>query len=484
MQEKINIEWLTEMTGDPFADAGGLVIQFFRHLPEFKGKTTLEIIEYVANVYINEWEGKLHPFFLNSPVTQAAFTEYEWEGERYSAREIKKMKLSDEQLNQARREDRKVSETVSYYQGLIDETVTYKVGYCEISGKKTKLFPAGRNNQILGGSGTFVNFYPNLQAAAFLSKECIIRMFFVPLGIHRLADKLALVVSNNQKVGQFFVFQNCLNNWSALKLGTSKGPIKSSFKNPANALFRFVDDYVQHLGRSMDIEEKTEFDPYLTSLSFYHFSNLGQGPDLGLYSMDNEVFSFYTYCNGQYKKEWQQFIASYYHPDNFKKSIFNEVTKAWETKEGEEITFEEYEKWKNFVLNALLNKISLLKYFLRWSKKNILPLDLIKTYQITMRGMKKETIEKIDSIATFIVDKDMDYMEEIIDSLNNVMSRDELRKVFLDLQVAAYKANVKEALISAEDYILYLFPEGGSWREVRDLLLISIYQIRNQDQSN
>lgn len=90
------------------------------------------------------------------------------------------------------------------------------------------------------------------------------------------------------------------------------------------------------------------------------------------------------------------------------------------------------------------------------------------------------SVEKIESIATLIVGQDVDYIEEMINSLNGTMSRAELRKIFLDIQSVAHRQKAKEALISAEDYVEYLLPPGASWSELRDVLVISIYHIANQ----
>ena len=58
-------------TGDPFIDVGGYVIQ---HLGErFPDKNIFELIEYATNVYVKQWGGKLHTYFLNSTITQPAF---------------------------------------------------------------------------------------------------------------------------------------------------------------------------------------------------------------------------------------------------------------------------------------------------------------------------------------------------------------------------------------------------------------------------
>lgn len=450
MKELLDKKWLTARTGDPFADVGGMVIDYLLHLPQMKNKSILELIDYAADIYIDNWGAKLHPFFLNSTITQAQFIG-----------------------------SRKREETLDYFTLLIVEDIPCRQGYCEITGRKTTLFPAGRHNQILTGSGTFVNYHSNLQPGTYLSKEILIRMFFVPLGVHRLADKIALITSNSEKVQQFFVFQNCINNMEAIANNTSVGPLKSIFRNPANALFKFIDNYLEHLESNLNNDEKRDFNAAGTSMDLYHFSNLGQKPEMALYAMDSDVFKFYTFCQTFYKPDWQLFIQRHYSPDNYSKSIFNEEEQKWETKEGEEITFHEYQRWRNFVLTALFNKGPLTRIFLKWSEKYPLPMAIITTYQTQIRGMKKGTVEKIEAIGMFIVSQEVAYVEDILQELNSAMSRAELRKIFLKLQELAYQRGAKDAIISAKEYLDYLVPVGSAWTELRDLFVICIYQKRH-----
>ncbi len=58
MTEKINIDWLTRSTGDPFADTGGWVIKFLWEQPHLKDKNILELIEYVAKIYVADFVKK------------------------------------------------------------------------------------------------------------------------------------------------------------------------------------------------------------------------------------------------------------------------------------------------------------------------------------------------------------------------------------------------------------------------------------------
>jgi len=49
-----------------------------------------------------------------------------------------------------------------------------------------------------------------------LSKEVLIRIFFVPFGALQLSDKIAILTSNNEKISRRFVRQNVIDNISRI----------------------------------------------------------------------------------------------------------------------------------------------------------------------------------------------------------------------------------------------------------------------------
>jgi len=443
---EINPNNLIQRTGDPFADTGGYVIKLLYTQRDFKEKRILDLIEYAAKIYVDSWDSKLNAFFLNSKITQPAF-----------------------------KRDQKISETLKYYQSLIDETATGYEGYCRISGRKTKLFPAGRDNHILSGSGTFINFHHSFESGLFLSKEVLIRMFFVPLGLVQLSDKIALIYSSNEAVSEFFINQNLQNNLRELGSGISEGILRSSFNNPANALFEFINDCLLQIPIIMPKEHdeiRTENTP---SLTLYHFTNFGAGPDVVIHKLSSEVFYFYAFCNRPlFKNEWNKFIRSNY--ENKKaKAVFNQATEVWEGKEKAE--YDTYKTWKNNVFQNLINNKSILPNIIKWVSIHPFPFNIVEIYQTLIRNMEKRTIEKIKHVADFIVsNKDADYIKRCIGRLNREKSPNGLRLFMLRLTEQNYNQDGKEPLINVDDYAEYLFPDGINWREVRDLLLIAIYE--------
>ncbi|HRP33185.1 MAG TPA: type I-B CRISPR-associated protein Cas8b1/Cst1 [Agriterribacter sp.] len=446
---RIEISWLINPTGDPFADTGGFVIKYLWALPHLKDKDILNLIEYVANIYVNKWGGKLHAFFLNSTITQPAF-----------------------------KGQRKIDETLKYYKGLIEEAIPFQEGYCRISGRKTKLFPAGRDNHILSGSGTFVNFHHNFEPGLFLSKEMIIRMFFVPLGLIQLSDKVAMLTSNYEKVTEFFVERNCIQNLQAIGSGISEGVLKSEFNNPANALFNFADSYLNtHLKNLLDGDEEVLFNAADVTLNLYHFTNFGASPEVNIYVLESKVFKFYAFCNRiKIKEQWSKFLRSNYKNSKFKGALYNEEKEEWNNK-NEEIEFEVYKIWRNIVLENLLNGNSILGSILRWNVNHPFPFIIVEKYQTIIKNMEKRTIDKIKQIADFIViDRDIDFITKGIKRLNGEKSPQGLRQFLLKLNSENYKNEAPDPLITVQDYVEYLFPDGGNWREIRDILLIAIYE--------
>lgn len=447
--EKIETNWLTLQTGDPFADTGGLVIKYLWALPHLNNKGIEQLIEYAANIYVNKWDGKLHAFFLNSRITQPAF-----------------------------KGQRKIDEAVKYYKGLIDETEICQEGYCRISGRKTKLFPAGRDNHVLSGSGTFINFHHNFEAGLFLSKEILIRMFFVPLGLVQLNDKVAMLSSNYEKVTEFFVERNCKENLNAISNGTAEGVLKSEFNNPANALFNFADSYLNtHLIALLNDEDEELINKTDVSLTLYHFTNFGASPEVIIHILESKVFKFYAFCNRiKIRKEWNKFLRYNYRNSKHKDASFNEETEMWDSK-NENIPYGIYKIWRNDVLEKLLNSNSILSNILRWNIDHPFPFIIVEKYQTIIKNMEKRTIDKIRQIANFIVtNRSADLITKSIKRLNGEKSAHGLRQFIVKLNGENYQQNGVAPLLTVQDYADYLFPDGGNWREVRDVLLIAIYE--------
>ncbi|AYD48406.1 hypothetical protein [Arachidicoccus soli] len=519
------VDWYTHPSGDPFADIGGLVIEYLQE--KHPDKSIIHLIKEVANIYVYKWGNNLHSFFLNSTIT-----------------------------HNSNKGQKGYDKTISYYESLI-HGVGGVDGYCRITGQKTKVYPAARDNHIMSGSATLINFHHGFESGLQLSKEALIRIFFVPLGVVQLADKVAALVSNRDNLTRFFVRKNVDENFRNLGSNISKSIIRSDFTNPVNAIFDYARQCIEGVRTATYDEESGVSYTKGVTLNLFHFTNFGANPTINIITLPATIFSFYTTCLlNNYRKEWMGFInANYkkyegydnasYDPstgsylekaseiilipkkkveqlksfptlhfnlpivgerkhvskkekkeiecDVFSKGDFEnwkqgKLYKDWykENKDYKiesivvkESTVLKYSKsdfskrWKNQIFENLLLGKSILKNILKWVKPNSFSFQITSLYQINIRGMNSETLKQIEKIAQHIV-SDEDSIKKSVRSIRT-NRYGELRSFIIRLIEKNYKEN-NTILISLKDYVGSLFPEGRNWSEIRDLLLICIYQ--------
>lgn len=440
----IDYEWLTRPTGDPFADAGGFAIEYLSE--KFPEKDILELIDYITKIYVEKWGGKLNAFFLNSKITQPAF-----------------------------QGSKKIEETVKYFNALISETEPSEIGNCRVTGQETKLFFAGRDNSIMTGSGTLINFHHFFQKGISISKEILIRTHFVPFACQQLQGKISLLLSSNENLSKLFVKMTIEKNLHDIAVGQAEGVAKSGFSKPANAIFDFVSSSVEYLAPFGE-------QYLLPSLTLYHFTNFGASPEIVLYQLPSRVFLFYRTClQAKFKDHWQKFVRSHYYDVQHKGATYNLQTGKFElvkSRERENFVFETYKQWSNRILNKLLMDENIRPEILKWSRKHPFDFEIVSIYQQYIIGMKKETIIKIKELADFLVkDKDADKIRKRIKALDASKNASGLRRFILkDVVVANYKSSNSGPIVTVDEYVNYLFPDGSYWAEIRDLLLIAIYQ--------
>jgi CRISPR-associated protein Cst1 len=440
----IDYEWLTRPTGDPFADAGGFAIEYLSE--KFPEKDIMELIDYITKIYVEKWGGKLNAFFLNSKITQPAF-----------------------------QGSRKVEETLKYFGALLNESEPSEVGYCRITGRETKLFFGGRDNSIMTGSGTLINFHHFFQKGISLSKEALIRIHFVAFACQQLQGRISLMQSSNQMLSNLFVKLTIEKNLHEIGIGVSEGVAKSDYNKPTNAIFDFVD---HALSQFRNLNEGN----ILPSLTLYHFTNFGASPEIQIYQLPAKVFLFYRTClQPRFKEDWQKFVRSHYFDAQHKGAKYNLQTEKFEmlkSKETEIIDQNNYKQWFNRILNKLLIQENIRPEILRWSRKHPFNFEIVSIYQQNIIGMKKETINKIKELAAFLVrEEDADKIKKRIKALDGAKNASSLRRFILkDVVAANYMANNENPIVSVDEYVNYLFPDGSYWAEIRDILLIAIYQ--------
>lgn len=436
-------ESLLKRSGDPFVDTGALVIEYLWTLPMYKEKDILELIEAVAKIYVNTWGGKINPFFLNHAITQPAFDA-----------------------------PRKVTETVKYYRNLITGEAVGDEGYCRILGVKGKLYSAGRSNYMMAGSGTFMNFHHGFEAGLMLSKEALIRIFFVPLGTQFVGNKIAALSSNHGEIEKIYVKNIIKSNISKIGSNSSNGVLKSEFSNPANALF----DFATFCIKANDLKDDESVE-----LNLFHFTNFGASPEINLHNFSSQLFDFYRVVLRRFSKDWQRFAHSFH---KTKDAFYLDGQDKFEIKDKKEskiVEFLEFNTWYNSLYSKLLAGQNIRIEFLNYSRRqyenerqfNIIP--IVSLYQKYFNNMTDKTLKKIEEIADFIIIDD-GKVKKRLNKLRAAKHEGQIREFILDLIKDKYEKQDGQPLIRLREYVNDLFPDGTYGSEIRDLLLISLYE--------
>lgn len=442
--EKINKEWLFQKTGDAFADTGAWTLECFTKMhPE---DSILQLIERVAKIYIYQWEAKINPFFLNSTITQPAFVG-----------------------------DRKLEETMRYFTGIIQETEDSKEGNCRILGHRTRLYSAGRDNHMMSGSGKFINFHHGFEGGLMLSKEIIIRMFFVPFGAVFIGNKVAVFSSNSLSIEKWFVHNIVeTENFKRIATQSSTGVYKSPYGNPANTLFESIRNWSSLSGANE--EEGVE-------ITLFHFTNFGASPEIDIYSFGANLFKFYRkMLHRNFKNDWLRLVRNHYKPP--KGNVYNETEDQFYTEEkkerkplasGEELCF------YNLIYDRLLNGRNILPLITSWARRQydqqtpFRVFHIAKSYKINLHDMKEETLKKIEQIAEIVV-SNADKRKKWINSLVRIKNDATFRSFLIQLIQENYKNDTSEPVIRLREYEQFFLSDGIWAAESRDLILIAVYE--------
>ena len=436
-------------TGDPFADTGAMVIEYLQE--KNPDKSILQLIEMATDIYVKQWDNNLHTFFLNSSIT-----------------------------HNSNKGQKGINKTIALYKGFLEgkeaDGKQAEEGFCRITGKFGKVFNGARDNHIMSGSGTLINFHHGFETGIKLSKEALISIFFLPLGVEQLGDKVAVLSSNNDEVSRFFIKKNIDNNLKDIASGISKAIQRSDFSNPTNALFDYATQGIENIKTATFDEETEKSNTKGVTLNLFHFTNFSSSVTISLYTLPSTVFAFYSQCYKSYREDWLSFIFHYYSSSKLKNATFDTNTNTW-TNSKETVDYQDFRIWKNQVYEMLIIGLPLHRLFLKHSQKHKLNFKIIELYQINIQNMDKKTLSKIKDLANFIVnERKDDEIKKSMTRLNGAKNSHELRYILLKFLGKNYTEGKESPLFTIEDYTEYLFPDGSNWKETRDLVLIAIYQ--------
>lgn len=423
-------------TGDPFVDAGRLAMETLRQ------KTLEEKMRFATDVYVDRWEGKLNAVFLHSKITH---------------------------ISRKGKPDLQRKETLDYYLGALKGEGAASKGRCRICASEGLLFQAGRDNYPLVGSGDFVNFHHFHESGLLICKDCLIKLYFLPLAILQ-GRKLMLLHIQNEYMAELWREKVVWANLDKVSKGTSESILKSTYTNPMNALFYFASEMIM---KSANLPSQ--------QMRLFCFSNFATKPDVEIYDLPRSVFGFLkSVLKPHLRPDWLSFVKRHY---RFRKSIqFDKASEEWvETKRGTtaKLDAQDYEgTHTNTIYENLLSGKSILGHLRRFHKDRKLPITIAITYVKEVRKMRDEQIEFIQQISDKIIalSEKAGSFKKFLTPLEGARRAYELRAAIIRMAKTHFKNGKPEPFVRLKDYVEYLFPDSQNWYEVRDLLLICLYE--------
>ena len=428
-----------KFTGDPFVDVGGLVMNTLRQ------KTKEEKIRFATDVYVDRWKGKIDAVFLHSKITHPPF----------------------------RKDKKKQREgSLRYYADVLHGNIADAEGYCRICGQKGLLFTSGRHNYPLAGSGDFANFHHSHEEGLLLCKDCLVKLYFVPMGVLQCAGNLMLLQTQNKYTAQLWQEDVIKNNLDKIYIGSSDSILSSNLLNPHNALFHFAANLIKKFDL-LNIPSQR--------LRLFYFTNFGNKTNVDIHDLPNNIFSFLKRAlKPDLRSAWLYFVKTHY---RFRKSVhFEEESREWiaiKKKKAIKLEIQDYGGTNsNTIYEHLLSGKSILRFLCQMHKSEKFPVMIAIIYLKEVRKMRQEQIDLIQKISDKIVtlcQKEGNF-KKFITPIERARYAYQLRGTILRLIKIHYKDGEPEPFVRLKDYVEYLFPDGQSWYEVRDFLLISLYE--------
>jgi len=434
-------------TGDPFVDAGGAALEYLQN--KFPQKNLIELIEYSAKIFIYNWNNKIDSLQLNSLIT-------------HNSRKGSKAK-----------QDKALESTLIFFKDLFgDGKNSVAHGYCRICGIKDKLYKAGREIYPLSGSAAFVNFHHAHEEGFFLCKDCITKLFFLPFMILQMGGNLALLHISNEKIKNYWTEKTIDKNINKIARNISGGILSADLKNPKNALFDIAKELI------------INFDAYNEVLQLFYFTNFGSKPFCEIYTMPNSVFVYISKVLRNCREEWFLFVGRYY---KISKSEWDYDNNEWIVN-NTHLSENKYKNNQNIVFEYLLSGRSLIPIFRKFYKERLkrnygIDVLLLDYYLMEVKKMNTEQLTVIKRLGESIIEiaKKEGNIKKYLTVLEKSSRAYQLRAAIISLIKKNYLQGNEEPLLTLNEYVEYLFPDGQNWSEIRDILIIYLYELLHKE---
>ncbi|MDR2080369.1 MAG: hypothetical protein LBP54_00575 [Campylobacteraceae bacterium] len=432
--------------GDPIVEIGrqGLIVfckkNQFTNFEELK-----KAVEKLFNIYVFKTSGRIGQIFSsNSKFTHNS---------------------TSNNLNERFRQ------SIELYETLANES---KDGYCLACGKKNDLCSVNKTILPLTTGNSNVNFTSNFSNQFLVCKKCMTSLFFAPSNMQKVAGRMAFLISNNNDINKYWSEQNIQKfNINTIKQDDSLVDSKT------NIFENFIYEtmyYLQKKGLFGDI-------------TFYLISNVDKESDIEIIHVyENQIRFIYEVAPDFFKDELPTSSKNEWNSLIYKYSSFdsnNAYRTRTETIDGKKVIVkfqEEVVQNKNFqatmkYFNPLINSFIQSKSLLRFFVKNYSSWRLTQIYLRGIRGMREERLKVLKSIAEKLQalnEGNKDFLKKIIFPIEKTKSQGELREKLREL-MKKILLKTGQPLYTVDDMVFEILPNGESWQETKDILLIALY---------
>lgn len=418
-------------TGNPFVDSGIAAILALCNKKQLEdiGFDDLNYVKtYLEELYFKEGWGKcLFSIFPNNPITNPS----------NKTEKIKKEKWT------------------SFLNTLLSDVENNEVegNYCMACGRKNVVKKFSKTQIPLTGSGSMRNFFSYAADGENYCNLCTFAIQASPLAYYVCGKFMVVHSSNFDVVKDWAVICNKGIN-KQIALGQNLGCYNDGYTNPVNAVFHIAERLIDEYGE--EISDGTE-------ICIYHFTNYNQGPDLEIYNIPGNIFTFLKHINYlPNRSDWYKIVRKGYNFQNIKKVDPDD--------------YETYKNLRNQVYLNLLNKRSILRYFFDSPRKIIGDYNMLSVYLREVLGMDKERIEGLKKIADNIAEhiKETDNLKRLM-RLENADTRYKFANELLKITKDKLKKKEKEPLLTSDEYVNYVVIDGN-FREAQEIILFRIYE--------
>ena len=358
--------------------------------------------------------------------------------------------------------DKRYKNSIEYFELLMNQKIN---GYCLSCGAKNNLSKVEKMIFPLTTGDKNVNFTSYFSGNLLMCKKCMISLFFTPINMKKVDWGKAFLISENKEINYFYTEENISEYKSNLVKNIDILP-----DSKINIFENFIYSTLENL----------QFEGLFGDITFYLISNVDRNTQVKLihtYRKQMEFINkvapkpFKSSLPTKQKDEWNYLIVKY-----SKKERSESRKKIKFDKEVlEEKKYSSIIKYYNPVIRNFIQGKSILS-FLKKSKSSW---NLTSLYLKEIRNMREERLETIKNVAEKLMllnkNNDKEFIRKVVFPIEKTKSQSELRTKLREFMRKLLVVS-KEPLLTADDMVFRILPQGESWQETKDILLIALYE--------